>query len=317
MRILIVTPAPPGSRKGNRVTAMRWARILRQLGHAVTVAEGFERQRCELLVALHARRSASSVARFKKARPGQPLVLALTGTDLYGDIHTDADAQLSLEQADRFIVLQHLGISELPQRFRSRVHVIYQSIRPPPGPFRPRARVFDLSVVGHLREVKDPFRAAEASRLLPANSHIQVRHTGGALSGDMERRARQEESRNPRYRWLGELARWRAVREIARSRLHVLTSKMEGGAHVISEALACGVPVISSGIAGSVGLLGSDYPGYFPVGDTRVLADLMLRCELDEPFYHQLQARCAERRALVDPVCERRSWEKLLADVTG
>ena len=160
VKILIVTPAPPGSRKGNRVTAIRWAQILRKLGHTVAIAENFARQRCDLLVALHARRSAPSVAQFTNGSSGTPVILALTGTDLYSDIHTDPTAQLSLEQADRLIVLQPLGTAQLPEKFHDRVHVIYQSIRPPPGRFVPRKAVFDISVVGHMREVKDPFRAA-------------------------------------------------------------------------------------------------------------------------------------------------------------
>ena len=315
MKILIVTPAPPGSRKGNRVTAIRWAQILRKLGHSVTIAENFARQRCDLLVALHARRSAPSVAQFTNVSSGTPVILALTGTDLYSDIHTDPTAQLSLEQADRLIVLQPLGTAQLPEKFHDRVHVIYQSIRPPPGRFVPRKAVFDISVVGHMREVKDPFRAAEASHLLPTASSICVRHTGGALSADMADRAEKEQAKNTRYRWLGELPRWQAIREIARSRLHVLTSQMEGGAHVICEAIACNVPVVSSHISGSVGLLGADYPGYFPVGDTQALADLMLRCEQDPNFYRQLKKLCGKRATLVHPDREQRCWKKLLDEL--
>ena len=317
MKILIVTPAPPGSRKGNRVTAMRWRRILRELGHTVTVAGEFRRQQCDLLVVLHARRSAASLARFAAAHPERPVILALTGTDLYQDIHVDPEAQESLELADRFVVLQELGAASLPERFRDRARVIYQSIVPPRGETPSRARTFDLSVVGHLRPVKDPFRAAEASRLLPRESRIQVRHAGAALSGDMLLRALQEQQENRRYRWLGELPRWLAVREIACSRALVLTSEMEGGAHVVCEALACGVPVLSTRIDGSVGILGQEYPGYFPVGDTRALADLMLRCEEEDLYLRRLRRHCLLRAALVDPERERRSWAELLAELCG
>ena len=315
MRILIVTPAPPGSRQGNRVTAMRWQRILRELGHTVAVAAEFRRQQCDLLVALHARRSAASLARFAAAHPERPVILALTGTDLYKDIHVDPEAQASLELADRFVVLQGLGSASLPERFRDRARVIYQSIVPPRRVPPSRGRTFNLSVVGHLRPVKDPFRAAQASRLLPTVSRILVRHAGAALSKDMAARALREQRENRRYRWLGELPRWRAVREIARSRALVLTSEMEGGAHVVCEALACGVPVLSTRIDGSVGLLGEEYPGYFPVGDTRALAGLMLRCEEEDLFLRRLRRHCLLRAPLVDPERERRSWEELLAEL--
>ena len=196
----------------------------------MAVAGEFRRQQPDLLVALHARRSAASLARFAAAHPERPVVLALTGTDLYQDIHVDPGAQQSLELADRFVVLQALGAG-LPSRtrFRDRARVIYQSIVPPRREPPSRARTFNLSVVGHLRPVKDPFRAAEASRLLPPRSRVRVRHSGAALSDDMAVRAQREQRENRRYRWLGELPRWRAVREIARSRALVLTSEMEGG----------------------------------------------------------------------------------------
>ena len=315
MRILIVTPAPPRSRKGNRVTAVRWSRILRDLGHAVVIAQEYKAQRCDLLVALHALRSFPSIERFRHLHPVLPLIVTLTGTDLYGDIGTDKRARRSLDLADALIVLQSRGIDDLPEAVRSKARVIYQSIRPPPGAPRPRRDVFEICVVGHLRPVKDPFRTAAASRLLPASSRIRVLHIGGALSADMERLAHRESADNPRYRWLGELPRWRTIRALARCRLLVLSSQMEGGAHVVSEALACGVPVVASDIPGSVGLLGESYPGYFPVGDTQALSDLLLRCETDSDFYAELEQGCVSLAALVDPARETACWARLLTDL--
>ena len=127
MKICLVTPAPPHSRKGNRVTALRWARILRGLGHRVEVQEAYRGQSCDLMVALHARRSFPSISRFRLERPLLPIVLAMTGTDLYGDIHTDPNARRSLEMASRLVLLQRTGVSELPKPLRSKARVIYQS----------------------------------------------------------------------------------------------------------------------------------------------------------------------------------------------
>ncbi len=316
MKILLVTPAPPRSRKGNRVTALRWARFLRDLGHSVAVEQEYQRQPCDLMVALHALRSFKSVQGFHRRHPDRPLILALTGTDLYGDIHTDPQAQQALEMAGRFIVLQPQGIDELPDHLRDRARVIYQSVKPPPGKFPPRKTLFEVCVLGHLRPVKDPFRTALAARRLPPSSRLRVVHAGAALSPYMEERARSETNSNPRYQWLGEIPRWQALRLLSRCRLLVLTSKMEGGANVVSEALACSVPVLSSHIAGSVGLLGPDYPGYFPVGDTRALAALLARAETDLSFYQDLEIRCAGLRSLVGPARERRSWKELLSELS-
>jgi putative glycosyltransferase (TIGR04348 family) len=315
LKVCLVTPAPRGSRKGNRVTALRWAHILRALGHRVAVAEAYHGQRCEVLVALHALRSFPSVERYRAERPDAPLVLALTGTDLYGDIHTHAEARRALVLATRLVLLQPLGIAELPEEVRARARVIYQSVPVPHMRAAPRQDRFEVCVMGHLRAVKDPFRTALAARLLPPSSRLRVLHLGGALDEGMAEQARHEAAVNPRYRWLGELPRPRALRLLSRCRLLSLTSVQEGGANVVSEALAASVPVVSSRIAGSVGLLGEGYPGYFPVGDTEALARLLERAEADVGFYRELRRHCERLRPLVDPAGERRRWQELLDEL--
>jgi glycosyltransferase involved in cell wall biosynthesis len=171
-------------------------------------------------------------------------------------------------------------------------------------------------VLAHLRAVKDPLLTARAARLLPSGSRVRVAHAGAALDAALERLARAEQEANPRYRWLGDLSRRRALGLLARSRLLSLTSCLEGGANVISEAVACSVPVVSSRIAGSIGILKRDYPGFFPVGDARALAALLERAERDRAFYRALRSRCAALRPLVRPERERRSWKRLLEELT-
>jgi putative glycosyltransferase (TIGR04348 family) len=315
MRIVMACPAPPQSRKGNRVTAVRWARLLKGLGHRVTIGQGYDGRPCDVLIALHARKSHEAVRAYHRLHPHGPLVVALTGTDLYRDIRTSRRAQRSLELADRLVLLQPRGLDELPAAVRGKARVIIQSARPSGARRGKSQRFFDVCVLGHLRHEKDPFRTALALRLLPRESHLRVTHAGQALSPAYAERARRLMAQEPRYRWVGEVSRPAARRILARSQLLVLSSRMEGGANVVSEALAEKVPVIASDIPGSVGLLGARYPGYYPVGDTRALARLLARAESEPPFYERLRRWCEKLRPLVEPAREAAAWDRLLREI--
>lgn len=314
-RIVIVTPAAPGSRSGNRNTAVRWSRILRGLGDAVDIMTVWDGRPCDLFVALHARRSHDSLARFRRAHPAVPAVLALTGTDLYRDIRISPEARASLALADRYIVLQELGGEELDPDLRPRVHVIYQS-ETEHYPWAPPKRAFRLCVLGHLREEKDPFRAALALAHLPGQPRIEVVQAGKPLADAMADEARRLMAADFRYRWIGEVPHWQALRLMARSHAMVISSRMEGGAHVVSEAIAQGVPVIASDIAGNRGMLGGSYPGYFPPEDDRALASLIGRAAADGACLAGLREGVLARRPLIDPQREIDAWRTLLAAVS-
>lgn len=315
MNIRLITPYPAAARNGNSNTALRWRRMLRNLGHRVVLEERYRGGSCDLMIALHARRSYDSIRRFRRDHPELPLIVALTGTDLYRDIRNRIDAQRSLAWATRLIVLQAQGAVELPRRFRSKTRVIYQSAPVLNGRAPSTRNGFRVCVVGHLRPEKDPLRTALAARRLPASSRVEVIHIGRALSEEMENHARAEAAQNPRYRWIGELPRWKARRALAQSHLLALTSRMEGGSNVLCEALASSVPVVASKIPGLIGTLGDDYPGYFPVGNARDLARLLWKAESDPGFYRRLKARCARLRPLVDPKRERAAWKDLLLEL--
>jgi glycosyltransferase involved in cell wall biosynthesis len=259
------------------------------------------------MLALHARRSHPSIVRFRMACPGRPLVLALTGTDLYRDIIDDPDAQHSLRVADSLLVLQRRALDELPPVLHSRTFVVHQSASAS-GPVAPLARCTELCVVGHLREEKDPLLAARALALLPAavrgERPLRVTHVGRALDPELEQQARAAMVADARYRWLGEVTPGRARRLIARSRAMIISSRMEGGANVVSEAIAAGTPVIASFIPGNVGLLGDDWPALFPVGDAQALAGLLRRLTTDPAFLALLREAIRARAWIADPAQE-------------
>ncbi len=314
MKIALITPAASRMRNGNRHTSARWAAMLRVLGHRVAVQVSWDEQSADVMLALHARRSHDSIKRFAQAYPDRPLIVALTGTDLYRDIRFDADAKQSMALATRMIVLQEMGLKELSTKLASKTRVVYQSAVAT-APQSPLKNCFEVCVIGHLREEKDPLRTALALAHVPTDSRIRVTQLGRSLDAELEKESNRIMAEDPRYHWRGEVPHWKASRILARSRIMVISSRMEGGANVVSEALMANVPVIASKISGNIGMLGRDYPGYYAVGNERTLAKLLIRAERDDEFYRSLQRHCRERKKNISAAREKQSLKSLLAEV--
>jgi putative glycosyltransferase (TIGR04348 family) len=317
MKISLITPTRKQARTGNRTTALRWARILRGLGHRVQVATDYAGGPAELMIALHAWRSAASIRRYRARYPDRPLIVGMAGTDIYRFQQTDPEVtHHSMETADRLVGLHDLVADAIPEAMRIKLRIIYQSAPPLPRRLLPLRDAFEVLVIGHLREEKDPLRAAEAARDLPVNSRIRIVHFGMAHDVQWAEAAKAEMAANARYRWRGDVPGWTVRRALARAPLMVLSSVMEGGANVVSEALVAGVPILASAIPGSIGLLGRDYPGYFPVSDTATLTSLLYRAETDGTFLDTLRQHCTARAPLFGPERERNAWRALLRELS-
>jgi glycosyltransferase involved in cell wall biosynthesis len=172
---------------------------------------------------------------------------------------------------------------------------------------------FRVAVIGHLREEKDPFRAVMALRRIERSTPVEVLQVGAALDREMRERARGWRKIERRYRWLGSVEHKAAMRLLASSHVLVVSSVMEGGANVICEAARIGVPVLASRVPGNVGMLGRDYPGYFPLRDDRALARLVDRARTDAAFYGRLKSAVRRRRGLFSPASERAALKRLLS----
>lgn len=314
---MLVTPALPAAHNGNGQTAGRWARMLAD-DYRVEPTTAWDGRPADLMVALHARRSAASIQAWAAASPRRPLVVVLTGTDLYRDLDLPGEAadavQRSLALADAIVVLNDRAPRRVPAALRERVHVILQSC----SGRKPRARAagcLKAVAVGHLRDEKDPRMVFAAMRALAGRDDIRLDHIGGGLDPALAAEAQALADVLPTYRWLGALSPAATRSRIAGAHVLVHTSRMEGGAHVVIEAVRSGTPVLATRIDGNVGLLGDDYPGYVEPADAEGLARC-LRQLRDDPAMLAAWTEAAGRLApRFEPDAERSALRTLLADL--
>lgn len=280
----------------------------------VIVQSDWNGEPCDLLIALHARRSAASVRAYRRAHPHAPLAVMLTGTDLYRDLPASTEARESLDAADRIVTLQDDAPRLLEASWRRKTEVVFQSARALAPARKARGRL-DCVVVGHLREEKDPRTLFEAVHGLPAQLAVTVRHIGAPLDAGLAAAARELASRERRYRYLGALPHGLTRAAIKAAHLLVHPSVMEGGANVIVEAVTSGTPVVASRMSGNVGMLGIDYPGYFEVGDAAGLRAQLVRAISEPGHLDRLRKACARRRPLFSPAGEARAVRRLVTSL--
>ena len=316
MKVILVTPAPPNSNNGNRISANRWAKILIQLGHQVSVVERYTTQNADLMIAIHAWRSHDSIIRFRQKNAAAKLIVVLSGTDIYQYIHSHQETTLAaMQQADILLGLNHKVALAVPDELQHLLQVIPQSASKQVKRGNSEKHFLAL-VVGHLRDVKNPFQAAKAAQSLAATSRIQIHHYGRAHNASWALQARRETATNQRYRWCGEVNQSRLGEIYQQAKVLIVSSKMEGGANVICEAITAGTPVLASNIDGNIGLLGEDYEGYYSLSDTQMLRTLLGRLEQDKLFYSRLKSQFTFLQQYYSPHREIWNWKSLLKQLT-
>jgi putative glycosyltransferase (TIGR04348 family) len=313
--ILIATPADAVANNGNWRTAQRWKTLLgnrfRTIVQNADSASRHDFAAADLLIAMHARKSAAVVKAFQGAHPGRPVLLVLTGTDLYRDLAISPAARDTVTAADGLVVLQEDALLHLPASVRAKAHVIHQSAKT----LRPAKKIpgrLRCVVVGHLRHEKSPETIFELMRGMDRDSKIHVLHIGHGIDAAIAKRASELSAANPGYRWCGSLSHGLARAAIKRANVLIHPSAMEGGANVIAEALTSGTPVLASHMSGNIGMLGREYRGYFPVGDAPALRRLLHRCSDDPAFLAALNLACQNRAKLFAPHAEQQSLRRLL-----
>lgn len=309
----LIVPNLHNLRSGNAVTASRYQRVLESLGHKVLMGSS---PHVDLTIALNAYRSARQIAALHEVVPDQPIVVVLTGTDIYKFIDAEPDVvQTSIRIADRLVGLNDCVADAVPTRWHAKLRIIHQSAATTKRRTATNNDRFNAVVVGHLRAEKDPLLVAEAVRKLPPSSRIMVHHYGAAYDSSWSDAAKNESQSNPRYKWHGAASEERVTDAYLASSAMVLSSRIEGGANVLSEAIMAELPVLATAIPGNLGILGPNYAGYFPVGDAAALRTGLLALEHEPSRRELLAAQLRDLQPKVSLQQEEKLWSALIDEL--
>ncbi|RII83819.1 selenoneine biosynthesis selenosugar synthase SenB [Neopusillimonas maritima] len=323
-KVTIVTPSLAAANNGNWQTVRRWARAIAPVAQVSIVqhwpGDDTSAEESDVLIALHARRSAPSISNWYARHGSRGLAVIMAGTDLYRDINYDPDAQRSLQQAHSLVVLQEKAPEALAPAERKKTRLIFQStsLRKPLAKTTKHLRVL---MVGHLRPEKAPHTLFQVTRLLKTHPDIYIDHIGKVLDPALGEAAQQTMLEAPNYRWIAGLPHDTVRSRIQRAHLLVHTSEMEGGAHVVMEAVNSGTPVLASDVDGNIGMLGKNYQGYFPFNNANVLAESIKECRATQSdengLLNVLSEQCRDRAKLFDPKVEQHAIQTLVKDLLG
>jgi len=344
--VRILTPFGAASGMGNWRTAQRYAQMLRASGISASIFEPHQiEEACAdsggrlVAIALNAKRSSEEIDRFVAC--GIPVLVVLTGTDLYQALLPTAAGQPNYEltqaallKANHVLTLQSQAQKEVLARWpqlKGRVHCIMQTASPRQQ-HAPRitsgSKTVRFLIAAHIRSEKDPVTAFLAFHrafpqgwaIQPDGKKVPVRliHVGGHKDKLLAHKLIQLGSQHPGILLEGPLSHAQTLRLMTRVHALIQPSISEGGALVVPEAIACRLPVIASDIAAHRGQLGDQYPGLFAVGVVDQLAAAMARFVSDAQFQELLcKQTAALAPVLASPAHERNELGKLVRLLAG
>lgn len=322
-RLLLASPYPLDSPRGNSVSANRILGILKECGYSADAVSGREetgKASGEILIALHARKSATAIESFHANAPDRPVFILLTGSDLYADLHGSAETQATVHRTMRLarylIVSQSASIADIPEIYQSKARVVPKSLLTKVPERLPRKQgPFRIVLPSHLRPAKAPLLVLEALAALPSMVTLQVDHFGTAEDPDLGQAATSaSQAPGSRYHWHGNVPHAEVLAGFATSDLLLNTSRVEGGANVLCEAIQMGLPCIATDIPPNAGMLGEHYPGLFPMDDAPALANLLERVTCDEVFLQKLSDAVRARAPLFTREAESHAWRTLIEE---
>ncbi|MGJ8657869.1 MAG: glycosyltransferase [Akkermansiaceae bacterium] len=295
---------------------MRVVSILVDAGvDAEVLSSGEEVGVADVMIALHARKSAHFTEDFIELNPTGKVIVYLTGTDLYSDIPDGCPiCEQSLERADALVVSQEASLASVPEKYRAKTVVVHASIQLPVEVVDDSVTEPDLFLcVGHLRAVKQSFMAVKSLQLLDESVRLVL--LGKEVDVDSGEIARKWEVEDSRFQWLGGVSYKESLKWMQRSVVTINTSLMEGGANSVGESIVLGVPVLASKVEGNVGMLGEDYVGYFSANSEQELAELMYRVLNDQCFLSKLRDQVGVRSKRFLRESETKDWVNLIQKI--
>lgn len=314
MKILICSGFPLDWQKGNSVTAKRLEKLFLNHGLDAKAVHTKRAERADALIALNGIETAELILKFTEDFPESAIHVILTGTDMHVGIHEQPQlAERVFAAASSLVVAHPECIHEIPEKWQSKIKVVYPSVEIPSGL---QAKQFDritFSCLGHLRPVKNSHQMWRAMQLVSAPD-FQAFLLGAALESKDGALAEQHRDSDARFDWRADLTRPAALEFLMGSVATLNTSYLEGGANSVAEAIVLGIPVLASDIDGNRGLLGSDYAGLYPVKSDEALASLMKKIISCEDFRETLKTQLKERAGLFTADKELVGWVNILEE---
>lgn len=308
MRIALISPYSTGPLRGNIITVDRISRFLRQIEVETLVlpvdvlsAPEMERQirsfAPHVIHSFHAHYCGGR-ARYLAARLNLPVVLTITGSDLYDPVmRNHSDTVRAIRAAQAVVCFGDREAAELAEHFPSvadHIVVIPQGVERLPvaasDSFGVAEGAFVLLVPAALRPVKQiEFPLKELAPLMSRLPAVQLVIAGGIIDQDYAATIRTLVCDTPYAVWLGEIPRKQMGALYRRADVVLNCSRSESMPNTLLEAMALSRPVLANDIPGNRSIISHDNTGLlyhdtdsFCEGVVRLVEDAELRSTLGQ-----------------------------------